>query len=188
MSAPAPGAGLTALIVASRGGPSLQRTLDAVAFVPRRCVIDPARVLGATGAPQGVEPWTPASAAGWVLLLVEGETLSDGSAGVLDEATRGASPAYRLEVIHRLTLPVLGEDVLLRGSVRIADSQPNQEAVELALGQRISSFEPEGVLCRQHKERWTKLARLAVHGDPAIAHGFQKGTLRPRGRPIDLVG
>jgi hypothetical protein len=117
VNASAPAAGLTALIVASRGGPALQQTVEAVAFARRRCVIDPAGVLGATETSAAIEPWTPAAAAGWVLLLVEGEFLSAGAAGVLDEVTRGAGPAYRLPV----TCEAFGGSVRLAGgALRLA--------------------------------------------------------------------
>jgi len=95
----APVAGLTAVIVASRGGPALQQSLDSVAFAARRCVIDPAGALGATAVLRGVEPWTDAAAAGWVLLLLEGEFLAEGSAAVLADAVRGPGAAFRVPVV-----------------------------------------------------------------------------------------
>lgn len=99
MSEHAPATGLTALIVASRGGPALQQTLDSVAFADRRCLIDPAGVLGAPAARTGIEAWTDATSSGWVLLLLEGEFLAEGSAAVLGAAVRGPAAAFRLPVV-----------------------------------------------------------------------------------------
>jgi hypothetical protein len=111
--------GLAALVVASRGGPALQRTLDSVAFAERRCVMDPAAVLRGSAPPNGVEPWR--AAPGWVLILVEGEVLGEGSAAALAAAVRGPAAAYRVAIVCE----AFGSRLRLAGSaVRLAYGQP----------------------------------------------------------------
>ncbi len=73
-------------------------------------------------------------------------------------------------------------------AVGIADGDPHQKAVQLALRQRIGAFELERVLRGDDHERLRQYVRLAVDGHLAVAHRLEQRALRARRRAIDLVG
>ena len=63
-----------------------------------------------------------------------------------------------------------------------------QEPVELALRQGIGALELHRVLRGDHHERSGQRMRLAVGRHLPLAHRLQQCALRPRRRPVDLVG
>ena len=91
---------VAAIVLASRGGARLERSLDSVAWAGERIVLDPAGRLGAEPLPQGVlrggDP-AQAAAAPWLLLLEENEAveapLAAAIAGAVDAP---AARAYRI--------------------------------------------------------------------------------------------
>ena len=80
------------------------------------------------------------------------------------------------------------EDRDLGVAVGVADAQPQQEAVELRLGQRIGALELDRVLRRDHHERARQLVRLRVDTDLTFLHRLEQRRLRLRRRAVDLVG
>ena len=57
----------------------------------------------------------------------------------------------RLELLDGGVVPAVGlEDLQLRLALRIAHAQPHEEAVELALGERIGALVLDRILRRQH--------------------------------------
>ena len=83
---------------------------------------------------------------------------------------------------------MLTQHVLLGRSRGIADPHAQEEAVELAFGQRIRPFELERVLRGEHQKRRPERPRLAVHGDLAVVHRFEQGALGAGRGAVDLVG
>ena len=115
------GTGVTAVVLASRGGPRLARALDSVAWAEARAVLDPARRLAAEPLPAGVshDVAEPAPATAWLLLLHEGEVvpvaLADAIRTVL--ARPSPAPAFRIPV----ELRAFGTRLRLRGApIRLA--------------------------------------------------------------------
>jgi len=98
MSAAAPAADVTAVVLVSRGGAPLARTMASLAWTARRLLVDPSGALAAEGWPAGAGAWPADGPAGWVLLLAEGEVASDALASAVAEAVRGTDGAYRVAV------------------------------------------------------------------------------------------
>ena len=65
---------------------------------------------------------------------------------------------------------------------------PEEEAVELALGQAVGALLLDRVLGGDHHERWCERVRHPVGGDLALLHGLEERRLGLRRRPVDLVG
>jgi hypothetical protein len=81
----------------------------------------------------------------------------------------------------------LHEDLPFGLLVGIADGQPHEEPVQLALGERVGAVVLQGVLGRHHQEGPRELERPVLDGDRALLHGLEKPALSARGRPVDLV-
>src|SRR6266542_2763531 len=91
----------------------------------------------------------------------------------------------RLErMLHALRV----EDVHLLVRLRIAELEPDEEAVELRLGQREGALVLDRVLGRHDQERIGELVGRAVDGDLTLLHRLEERGLRLRGRAVDLVG
>ena len=74
-------------------------------------------------------------------------------------------------------------------AARVADAEPQQEPVELRLGQRIRALVLDRVLRREHDERPLERAgRLALDRDLPLLHRLEQRGLRLRRRAVDLVG
>ena len=73
-------------------------------------------------------------------------------------------------------------------ALRIAQRNAEQEAVELAFGQRIRALELDRVLRGDDHERPRQRMRLAVDRHLPLAHRLQQGALRARRGAVDLVG
>ena len=71
---------------------------------------------------------------------------------------------------------------------RIADADPQQEPVELRLGQRVRAFVLDRVLRREDDERRLEQARLALDRDLPLLHRLEQRGLRLRRSAVDLVG
>ena len=91
-------------------------------------------------------------------------------------------------MVDRLAVAVLPEQIALGRPVRVAHVGPHQEAVELALRQRVGALELVGVLRREDEERRAERVRLPVERHLPLAHRLQQGRLGPRRGPVDLVG
>ncbi len=65
---------------------------------------------------------------------------------------------------------------------------PDQEAVELRLGEPVNAFLLDRVLRRHHHERERERHRRAVHRDLILLHRFEQGRLRLGGGAVDFVG
>ena len=73
-------------------------------------------------------------------------------------------------------------------SLRIADANVEQEAVELRFGQRIRAFLLDRILRREHEERLGQAHRVAARGHAMLLHRLEQRGLRARRRAVDLVG
>ena len=71
---------------------------------------------------------------------------------------------------------------------RIADADPQQEPVELRLGQRIRALVLDRVLRREDDERRLEQARLALDRHLPLLHRLEQRGLRLRRSSVDLVG
>ena len=80
-----------------------------------------------------------------------------------------------------------GEHVGLGLGGRIAEREPDHEAVDLRLGQRIRALVLDRVLGREDQERPRQLVRHRVDGDVALLHALEQARLRLRRRAVDLV-
>ena len=71
--------------------------------------------------------------------------------------------------------------------VRVLEVDLEEEAVELAFGEREDALVLVRVLRRDDEERVGKLVRLAVDRDLALLHRLEEGGLGARRRAVDLV-
>ena len=92
-----------------------------------------------------------------------------------------------MEVVERMRVALVGEDLELVVETRIAERGAEEEAVELRLRQRERPFVLDGVLGREEQERVRQLARDAVDGDLPLGHRLEQRRLRLRRRAVDLV-
>ena len=70
----------------------------------------------------------------------------------------------------------------------VADADPQQEAVELRLGQRVGALVLDRVLRRQDEERPRQRVRRALDRDLPLLHRLEQRRLRLRWGAVDLVG
>ena len=83
---------------------------------------------------------------------------------------------------------LLIEDRCLVRGARVAESDPEHEAVELSLRQRECTLVFDWVLRGDHQERFRHLISGAVDGRLMLLHALQqRGLCLGRG-PVDLVG
>ena len=80
-----------------------------------------------------------------------------------------------------------GEHARLVGGVRVAEREPDHEAVDLRLGQRVGALVLDRVLRREDEERARELVRVDVDGDVALLHALEQAGLRLRRGAVDLV-
>ena len=93
----------------------------------------------------------------------------------------------RLEVQHAVARLVAEQHAGLGVGVRIAEREPDHEAVDLRLGQRVGALVLDGVLRREDQERAREFVRGGVHGDVALLHALEQAGLRLRRGAVDLV-
>ena len=80
------------------------------------------------------------------------------------------------------------EEFLFAFFVWIAERDAHEEAVELVFGEGVGAEEVVGVLgCYDH-EGLGEFVPLPVHGNHALAHGFEEGGLGSWAGAVDLVG
>ncbi len=82
----------------------------------------------------------------------------------------------------------LGDDSDLFVLVEVGHDDVEHEAVELRLGERIGSFELDGILRREHEERPLERIGPARGRDVILLHRLEESRLRLRRRAVDLVG
>ncbi len=93
----------------------------------------------------------------------------------------------RLEIVERVGIALVGEDLELVLELRVAERGAQEEAVELCLGQREGSLVLDRVLRGEQEERVRQLPRDAVDRDLTLGHRLEQCRLRLRRRPVDLV-
>src|SRR3546814_3282580 len=71
---------------------------------------------------------------------------------------------------------------------RIAEGEPQQEAVELRVGQGIGAGQVDRVPRGDHEERIRQQVRGAVDGDLMLGHRLEPRALGAWWRAVDLVG
>jgi hypothetical protein len=118
---------IAALVLASRGGARLRHTLDSIAWIESRIVVDPRGSIARESLPAGVRlaamPPEDHPAGEWVFLLSEGETASPALGTAIGAVLRmpEAVGAYRVRreiAAFGATLrPRLAPVRLLRGSI-----------------------------------------------------------------------
>ena len=110
----------------------------------------------------------------------------------LDRGLQAAQPGRvgdRVEL--DLLLPALdpaGDDVVLLARGGVAEADPQQEPVELRLGQRVGAFVLDRVGGREHVERLGQREGLALDGDLPLLHRLEQRGLGLGRRAVDLVG
>lgn len=93
----------------------------------------------------------------------------------------------RLELFDRFAGAMAAEDLPFRCPIRVADFDPEHESVQLILREGIGPLEFKRVLRRQDEEGPIERIGLAFDRNLPLHHGFQQGTLRAGGRPVDFV-
>ena len=78
-------------------------------------------------------------------------------------------------------------DLDFLGSRRVIHLDMEHEAVLLGFGQRVGALLFNGVLRREHEERFRKHVGGAARGDVVLLHGFQQRRLGLGRRAIDLI-
>src|SRR6185437_1974644 len=80
------------------------------------------------------------------------------------------------------------EDAVLVLQAGIAESDADQETVELGFGERKGALEFDRVLRGENQEGFWEHGRVAVDGDLVFFHRFEESRLRAGRGPVDLVG
>ena len=92
------------------------------------------------------------------------------------------------EAVERMMHALRVEDVDLLLRLGVPELEPDEEPVELGLGQREGAFVLDRVLRRHDEERVGELVGRAVDGDLPLLHRLEERRLRLRGRAVDLIG
>src|SRR3954447_2907446 len=93
----------------------------------------------------------------------------------------------RLEVEHAVaTLVALEHPRLLRGA-RVAELEPDHEAVDLRLRERVGALVLDRVLRGEDEERAGELVRVDVDGHHPLLHALEQAGLGLRRGAVDLV-
>src|SRR5215204_6232359 len=95
---------------------------------------------------------------------------------------------------HDLTQGVEGVPVLLAvehrqlvATPRIPKGDPDEETVELSLGERVCPLILDRILGRENDERRWQRMSYPVDGDLCLLHRLQQRCLRLRRCPVDLI-
>ncbi len=134
-----------------------------------------------------------------VLVLAGGADQVDGVAAhrlghvdVLHALLHGQQPGRVEDGLHRHLLAPpphpAGQHVPLLVERRIPEGQPQQEPVQLGLGQRVGALVLDGVGGGQHVEGPRQHERVPLDGDLPLLHGLQQRGLRLGRGAVDLVG
>ena len=94
---------------------------------------------------------------------------------------------HRLQVEHAVAALVAGEHPGLLGGGRVAELEPDHEAVDLRLGQRVGALVLDRVLGGEDEERARELVRVDVDRDHPLLHALEQAGLRLRRGAVDLV-
>ena len=70
---------------------------------------------------------------------------------------------------------------------RVPHRDPQEEPVQLRLGQRVRALVLDRVLGGEHDEGALEVVGVALRRDLALLHGLEEGGLGLRGGPVDLV-
>jgi hypothetical protein len=142
--------GITVVLVASLGGERLRATLDSVGWAARVAVTDPGGGAELSSLPPGTSRWEVSELSAqvgdeWVLLLAEGDRVSDGLRAALPAATRDGGPcAYRVPLEYAAfggTLRPRGEPVRLCRGGLAGIGLSAHGAVELRTAERAASLD-----------------------------------------------
>ena len=82
---------------------------------------------------------------------------------------------------------MVGEHPGLGAAVGVAERDPDHEAVDLGLGQRVGALVLDRVLRREHEERPRQLVGVDVDRDAALLHALEQARLGLRRGAVDLV-
>src|SRR4051812_15243782 len=93
----------------------------------------------------------------------------------------------RLQVEHAVAPLVALEHPRLLGGARVAELEPDHEAVDLRLGERVGALVLDRVLRREDEERAGELVRVDVDGDHPLLHALEQAGLGLRRGAVDLV-
>jgi len=93
----------------------------------------------------------------------------------------------RLQGFNGMPQPQTFQHRVFRLKVRIAHAHPDQETIQLGLGQRKRAFVVNWILRGDQKKRRLQFVIDPIHRHLLFRHGFQQCRLRPRGRAIDLI-
>ena len=100
--------------------------------------------------------------------------------------------AHQTRVQHLLRLRGFDahspEDLELLVALRVGHVHLHEETVPLRLGKRVDALGLDGVLGRDHDERFGRGVGPAADGNLFLGHQLEHRGLHLRGRPVDLVG
>jgi hypothetical protein len=109
-------------------------------------------------------------------------------ADVVAESDQARPVEDRFDGIQGLRrLPIAVGDRPLFRFFGVADPDPQQEPVELSLGQGEGPLELDRVLGCEHDERVRKRPRRPLDRDLPLLHRLEQRRLGPRSGPVDLV-
>lgn len=97
-------------------------------------------------------------------------------------------PALRPGLAVQCLATRLLEDAAFHRSLRVADLDVHEEAVELGFRQRVGAFLLDRVLCRHHQEQLWQVVGAAADRNLALGHGFEQRRLHLGRGAVDLVG
>ena len=80
------------------------------------------------------------------------------------------------------------EQCTLAGAVGVAERDAQEEAVELAFGQRVGAELVRRILRGDDEKRPRQAARFVLDRDLLLFHGFEQRALRFRPGAVDLIG
>ena len=105
----------------------------------------------------------------------------------LDQGLELFNIRHRLDAVQRVGVVAVLHDGDLALDVRIAHVQPNQEAVQLGVGQRLGPGGAHRVLRRQDDKRHRQRPGQAIDRHLPFFHRLQQRRLRLAGGPVDLI-
>ena len=94
---------------------------------------------------------------------------------------------HRLDALDGMLSAQVLQNAFLLLKSGVAHVQPQQEPIELGLGQGKGALVLDGVLGGQHQKRPWQPSRLAIDRHLIFAHGLQQGRLGAGGGAVDLI-
>ena len=129
---------------------------------------------------EGIQPYPTSVTLVETLLAAGVRTALVSSSRNAGSVLEAAGLGHLFEAGERMGMLGTDEHLVLVVGLRVADPDPQHEAVELRLRQREGALQFDRVLGRQDEKRATERHRLALARDRPLLHGLQQRRLGAR--------